>query len=630
MKIEERINRLLYEMRKESIDYYIIPTSDYHNSEYISDFFKCREYMSGFTGSAGTLVVSEAETILWTDGRYFIQAEDQLKNTGIKLYKSGNEGVPTIKEYLKKQCEGSQNLTIGFDGKVMDLSFVKALEQELSELGGISISINPTLDLVGRIWNDRPQIVANEIKIFPEEYAGKSASEKLNEVRLKLSEKNVEYHVLASLDDIAWLLNLRGSDIECNPVFLAYVFISEDDAILFCHTDKVAHETKNYLSDLGICLMEYDDIYGFLSSYKNEICSYAYDDETADGNSRDEAVENEKAGKMLLDPGSVNYRLYTEASKKFDIVEAFNPSLGLKGTKNETEMQNLREANVIDGVAMVKFLKWLDEYKNDASKETITELKAAEKLLEFRKESTEFLGISFETIAAYGAHGAIVHYEPTPETDIPVERRGFLLVDSGGQYNKGTTDITRTIAMGELTDEMKKCYTAVLKGNLRLSSAIFPKGLAGANLDILARGPLWELEKDYNHGTGHGIGYYLNVHEGPQNINWKISQRYGNTEPFACGMVTSDEPGFYKEGEFGIRIENDILTVVKKENEYGTFLGFDVLTLAPIDLTPVIFEDLTKEEAEALKNYHSMVYEKLSPYLDEETAKWLKHVTIDW
>ena len=260
MKIEERINRLLYEMRKESIDYYIIPTSDYHNSEYISDFFKCREYMSGFTGSAGTLVVSEAETILWTDGRYFIQAEDQLKNTGIKLYKSGNEGVPTIKEYLKKQCEGSQNLTIGFDGKVMDLSFVKALEKELSELGGISISINPTLDLVGRIWSDRPQIVANEIKIFPEEYAGKSASEKLNEVRLKLSEKNVEYHVLASLDDIAWLLNLRGSDIECNPVFLAYVFISEDDAILFCHTEKVFRETKDYLSLILGSLHETDAI----------------------------------------------------------------------------------------------------------------------------------------------------------------------------------------------------------------------------------------------------------------------------------------------------------------------------------------------------------------------------------
>ena len=603
MKIDEKIKQLLVEMKKENIDYYIIPTSDYHNSEYISDFFKCREYMSGFTGSAGTLVVSEKETILWTDGRYFIQAEDQLKGSSIKLYRSGNEGVPTIKEYLKSKCEGLSSITIGFDGKVMDLSFVKALEEQLSEMNGISIDINPTLDLVGRIWADRPEIVANEIKIFPEQFAGKSASEKLNEVRLALNVKKAEYHVIASLDDIAWLLNLRGSDIECNPVFLAYMFISEDDAILFCHTSKTDDRTKSYLSDMGVHLKEYDDIYGFLKNYSDE---------------------DQKMGKMLLDPESVNYRLYTEASKNFEIVEALNPSLKLRGTKNEVETENLRGANIVDGIAMVKFLKWLDEYKNDQTKETITELKAAEKLLEFRSQSTDFLGISFETISAYGPHGAIVHYEPTPETDIPVERKGFLLVDSGAQYYKGTTDITRTIAMGELTDEMKKCYTAVLKGNLRLASAVFPKGVAGANLDILARGPLWQLEKDYNHGTGHGIGYYLNVHEGPQNINWKIMQRYGNTEPFAPGMVTSDEPGFYLAGEFGIRIENDILTVVKSENDYGTFLGFEVLTLAPIDLNPVIWEDLTTEEIEVLSSYHKMVYDKLSPYLDNETAKWLK------
>ncbi len=381
------------------------------------------------------------------------------------------------------------------------------------------------------------------------------------------------------------------------------MFISEDDAILFCHTSKTDDRTKSYLSDMGVHLKEYDDIYGFLKNYSDE---------------------DQKMGKMLLDPESVNYRLYTEASKNFEIVEALNPSLKLKGTKNEVETENLRGANIVDGIAMVKFLKWLDEYKNDQAKETITELKAAEKLLEFRSQSTDFLGISFETISAYGPHGAIVHYEPTPETDIPVERKGFLLVDSGAQYYKGTTDITRTIAMGELTDEMKKCYTAVLKGNLRLASAVFPKGVAGANLDILARGPLWQLEKDYNHGTGHGIGYYLNVHEGPQNINWKIMQRYGNTEPFAPGMVTSDEPGFYLAGEFGIRIENDILTVVKSENDYGTFLGFEVLTLAPIDLNPVIWEDLNTEEIEALSSYHKMVYDKLSPYLDNETEKWLK------
>ncbi|MCR5206561.1 MAG: aminopeptidase P family protein [Lachnospiraceae bacterium] len=622
MKIDERIERLLLEMKKENIDYYIILTNDYHNSEYVSDFFKCREYMSGFTGSAGTLVVSEKETILWTDGRYFIQAEEQLSGSRIELYKAGNKGVPTIKEYLKSKCEEfakniretespseAVSFTIGFDGKVMDLSFVKDLEEQLSGIKRINININPALDLVGRIWTDRPALVANEIKIFPEEYSGKSASEKLNEIKLALSEKKAEFHVVSSLDDIAWLLNMRGSDIECNPVFLSYLFICEDDAVLFCHTSKVAEKTKVYLSDIGVHLKEYDEIYDFLADYNSG-----------------KAAE-EKAGSMLLDPDTVNYRLYTEASKSFETVLEENPSTKLKGCKNETEMENLRMANVIDGIAMVKFLKWLDDYKNSNSEELITEIDAAEKLLEFRSKSSEFLGISFETISAYGAHGAIVHYEPTPETDIPVERKGFLLVDSGAQYYKGTTDITRTIAMGELTEDMKKYYTAVLKGNLRLSSAIFPKGVAGANLDILARGPLWQLQKDYNHGTGHGIGYYLNVHEGPQNINWKISKRYGNSEPLAVGMVTSDEPGFYLEGEFGVRIENDVLTVLKGENEDGTFLGFEVLTLAPIDLTPVIWEDLTSEEIEALADYHRTVVEKLSPYLDNETAEWLKKVT---
>ena len=620
--IRDRIQRLLDEMKKENIDYYIIPTNDYHNSEYVSSFFKCREYMSGFTGSAGTLVISEKESVLWTDGRYFIQAEDQLKGSGIELYKAGNTGVPTIREYIRNRCDElgknvtGATVTIGFDGRVMDLSFVRNLEEKLKDIMGVSININPTLDLVGRIWTDRPTPVTNPIYVFPEEYAGKSASEKLNEVRLKLSEKKAEFHVLSSLDDIAWLLNLRGSDVECNPVFLSYLFISEEDAVLFCHTGMVDEKTKEYLSDIGVSLKEYDDIYSYLEDYPG------------DSRTCGQTKENgKKLGTILLDPENINYRLYTEASKKFETVLEPNPSLRLKGIKNEVETENLRRANVIDGAAMVKFLKWLDGYKKNGSEEEITELKCAEKLLEFRKESKEFVDISFDTISAYGPHGAIVHYEPTLETDIPVERKGFLLVDSGAQYFMGTTDITRTIAMGELTEEMRKYYTAVLKGNLRLASAVFPKGVAGANLDVLARGPLWKLEKDYNHGTGHGIGYFLNVHEGPQNINWKISKRYGNSEPLEAGMVTSDEPGFYLEGEFGVRIENDVLTVLKQENEHGTFLGFEILTLAPIDLTPVIVEELTSEEKEVLNSYHRMVYEKLSPVLDKETADWLRTVT---
>ncbi len=614
--IDKRIKLLLSEMEKENIDYYIVPTSDYHNSEYVSEFFKCREYMSGFSGSAGTLVVSKKEAILWTDGRYFIQAAQQLEGSGIELYKMGNPGVPRIREYLKNKCEelsketGTDNdktpgVTIGFDGRVMDISFVQELEKNLSGIGRLDISINPSVDLVGRIWNDRPELKAHEIAVFPERFAGKSASEKLNEIRLALKEKNIDYHLVASLDDIAWILNLRGGDVRCNPVFLSYLFISDENAVLFCHGDKLTKEAVSYLSDLGVEVKGYEDVYSFLGDYKN-------------------ASSDSGKAKILLDPNSVNYRLFTEAGKSFEVVLNPNPSAKLKGIKNETEIENLRAANVIDGIAMVKFLKWLDDYKKNGSGENVTEIGAAEKLLEFRKMSSEFLDISFDTISAYGAHGAIVHYEPEPDTDIPVDRSGFLLVDSGAQYHKGTTDITRTIAMGELTESMKKHYTAVLKGNLRLAGAVFPEGASGSNLDILARGPLWDMMKDYNHGTGHGIGFYLNVHEGPQNINWKVGQRAGNTTPLAPGMVTSDEPGFYLEGEYGIRIENDILTVKKEENDYGTFLGFEVLTLAPIDLSPVIWEDMEKSEILALDSYHKQVYNKLSPYLDNETLKWLE------
>lgn len=598
--IRERIERLRKEMALNGIDYYIIPTSDFHSSEYVSDYFKCREYMSGFTGSAGTLVISAKEAILWTDGRYFIQAEAQLKNTGIELYKSGNKGVPTISEYLKNRI-GEDTAKVGFDGRVMDISFVKRIEEKVPNAEIVS-----DLDLVGNIWEDRPALPANDIYIFPEEYTGANAVNKLLEVVRRLREEGCSCHVVSSLDDIAWLLNLRGSDVTCNPVFLSYLFIAEENTVLFCQKNCLNPDTKKYLDDMGVEYRDYNDIYTYCKCHFEEL---------SEGNDKQ---------KILLDPDSVNYRLYKAFSDFFEPVLDTNPSTILKAQKNETELSNLRSANVIDGIAMVKFLKWLDEYKKDASREKITELGVADKLLKFRMESPEFKDISFETIAAYGYHGAIVHYEPDAESDIPVERESFLLVDSGAQYLKGTTDITRTIAMGEVTYEMKKYYTTVLKGMLDLASAIFPAGTAGANLDILARGPLWQMYKDYNHGTGHGIGFFLNVHEGPQNINWKIGKRFGNTTPIEPGMVTSDEPGFYLEGEYGIRIENDIAAVKKCENEYDNFLGFEILTLAPIDLSPVLFEDMSPDEIKALDDYHKMVYDKLSPYLDNETEKWLK------
>ncbi len=604
--IRERLGYLKEKMKEQGIDFYIIPTSDYHNSEYVSDHFKCREYMSGFNGSAGTLVVSEKETGLWTDGRYFIQAEEQLLGTGITLFKSGNKDVPGIKEYLSKKNKEmrsfrNRTITVGFDGRVVTTAFVKKLGKETD-----GINIIPNLDLVGSIWEDRPALPATPIYVLPEKYTGCSSMEKLLEIRRRCRENECDYHMVSSLDDIAWILNLRGNDIACNPVFLSYLFIAEDYAILFCNKKCIDQAVERYLENLGVQVRSYESVFDYLKDFGNRL--------------------TEKPN-IHIDCGNVNYNTYEAVCKSFTPKNGMNPSTSMKAEKNPVELENLRQANIIDGVAMVRFLKWLDDYAKDPETEPVTELDAAGKLLEFRKENRDFKDISFDTIAAYGPHGAIVHYEPTPESDAVIEKKGFLLVDSGAHYLKGTTDITRTVAMGDLSPDMRKHYTAVLKGNLDLASAVFPAGTAGANLDILARGPLWKLRKDYNHGTGHGIGYFLNVHEGPQNINWKIGKRHGNDIPLACGMVVSDEPGFYLAGEYGIRTENDIAVVKKEENGYDTYLGFEVLTLAPIDVTPVIWEDMTREETEFLNDYHKTVYEKLSPYLDTETAEWLKDHT---
>ena len=603
--ISDRLNSLRKVMLENGIDYYMIPTSDFHSSEYVSDFFKCREYMSGFTGSSGTLVVSKDEAGLWTDGRYFIQAEDQLKGSTINLFKSGNEGVPFIKDFLQQEnCSkfGGNGITVGFDGRVMDVAYVTEIEKTVE-----NIKIVSDMDLVGRIWKERPDFPSGQIYILEEEYTGCSSADKLAEIGRICREKDCEYHMISSLDDIAWILNLRGSDIANNPVFMSYLFLSEEESLLFCNISCIDDKTEKYLEDLGVKIKAYDSVFDYC-----------------------ENLDSGKNIKILLDPDTVNYRLYSTFKDKFEIVPAANPSGNMKAQKNDKELENIRKANITDGVAMVKFLRFLDGYKNDIDGPKITELDVAEKLLNFRRESDEFKDISFETIAAYGAHGAIVHYEPDEKSNIPVERKGFLLVDSGAQYLTGTTDITRTISLGELTEDMKKYYTAVLRGNLRLASAVFPNGATGANLDILAREPLWKLGKDYNHGTGHGIGYFLNVHEGPQNINWKIGRREGNKVPLAKGMIVSDEPGFYLEGEYGIRTENDVAVIEKEKNGYGTFLGFEVMTLAPIDMTPIVWEDMSKEEIEALNAYHKKVYEKLSPFLDGETAEWLKVHTMPY
>lgn len=593
--IKERLSSLRREMKKESLDYYIVSDSDFHNSEYVGEHFKCRKYMTGFTGSNGTLLLGETEALLWTDGRYFLQAEKELEGTGITLCRSGEPGVPTIREYL---CSigGKKTVTVGFNGRVTGFMTGKNLETD-------GVTLKYDIDLVGRIWSDRPAMVSAPISIFTEEYAGQSAGSKLSAIRNYMWENGCGAHLLTSLDDIAWILNLRGNDIACNPVFLAYLIVFRDSAILFCNPEAVDNAARQYLNELNVIIMPYGSVYGYLAEKL--------------------PAENNKL-RILADKTRLTYSLVKILAEHFETVNLKNPSEAMKAAKNDTEKECIRKANIIDGVAMVRFLCWLDGRLGSSDLSGLTELSVSEKLLEFRKQSADFVDVSFETIAAYGPHGAIVHYEPTPETDIPVTRDGFLLVDSGAHYIYGTTDITRTIPTGDLPYEFCEHYTAVLRGNIALASAVFPHGVSGANLDVLARLPLWQSGLDFNHGTGHGIGFMLNVHEGPQNISWSIGKRAGNTYPLAPGMLISDEPGVYIAQSHGIRIENDIMVVPAFTNEYGSFYGFEVMTLCPIDLRPVITEKLTYCERDFLNRYHQTVFERLSPFLENNEKEWLK------
>lgn len=596
--IKERIKEFRQFLQKHGIDYFIVTDSDFHNSEYVGEHFKFRTYLSGFTGSNGTLLVSAEEAILWTDGRYFLQAEDQLADTGIELYRSGNEGVPSLLRYLQDKIrlstDKSRRPVLGFDGRIMEQTPGLLLAKENCD---IVYDIYPSECL----WPDRPAIVSNPVYILDTCYAGQPAADKLAAVREAMKKAGCEYHLLSSLDDIAWLLNLRGSDIPCNPVFLSHFLMDSRTGILFCNPDSISEEVNEYLMNLGIYVQPYDSVY--------DVCRELPVSDTV---------------RILTDSSNINYALYKILSNKTAPVSLANPTIDLKAIKNSIEIGNLRKANVQDGVAMVRFLAWLDRTADTPASEQLTELSIAQKLLEFRQKGTSFKDLSFETIAAYGPHAAIVHYEPTAETDIPVQKEGFLLIDSGAQYSEGTTDITRTIAMGPLSEEMKAHYTAVLKGNLDLAAARFTAGSAGANLDVLARLPLWNLGLDFNHGTGHGIGYFLNVHEGPHTIHWRLGTRKSNQVPLRPGMLMSDEPGVYISGSHGIRIENDILVTEDTSNEFGTFYRFEVMTLCPIDLKPVIPERLTEAEKEQLNSYHRKVYETLSPYLEDTDKNWLE------
>ncbi|SHK02715.1 Xaa-Pro aminopeptidase [Hathewaya proteolytica DSM 3090] len=591
MLVKEKVEKLQQLMRQKGIDTYVIPSADAHQSEYVAPHWKSRAWISGFTGSAGTVVITlDKGNCLWTDGRYFIQAEKQLEGSGIDLYRMGQPSVPTISEWLKENIENGS--TIGFDGKVISKSFFDNLEKNLSCK---DIKFNLEYDLIDEIWEDRPEIPMDEIFTFDVKYAGKSRIEKLAEVRENMKKTGSTHFVLSSLDDIAWLFNIRGNDVPSNPVIIAYALISMDKATVFVDSKKVPQEVKEELNKDGVELREYDEIGKCLS-------------------------ELETSAIVTYDEAKTNMWIVNSLNSNIKVNAQSNYTTLLKAVKNEVEIANMRNCQLKDGVAMVKFLYWID---NNVGKQEITEISAADELEGFRAEGEDFRGISFSTIAAYKEHAAMMHYSANEETDYELKKQDMFLVDSGGQYLDGTTDITRTIVLGELSDEQKRDFTLVLKGVINLSMAKFLHGCTGVNLDILARRPLWEYGIDYKCGTGHGVGFYLNIHEGPHSIRV-------NYVPTVLeeGMVVTNEPGVYKEGKHGIRTEN-MLVVRKDENtEYGgQFMKFETITFCPIDLRGVVVEMLTAEERAWLNDYHKQVYDKLSPYLDESHKSWLKYAT---
>lgn len=591
--IAERLSRLRALMQQKGAGAYYVPTADFHLSEYVNPYFKSRQYLTGFTGSAGTLVVTMDEAALWVDGRYFIQAEEQLSGTPVKLMKMGEEGVPSVLEYLSKLPEGA---VIGLDGRTVSAAMALRMEKTLSTR---NITLEPDMDLVGDIWPDRPPLPNAPVYVLGVDSVGVSAADKIADIRRVLVEKDADAHVLCTLDDIAWLFNLRGGDVECNPVFLSYAIIERDAAYIFADKSKFHACVQEYLRQLNVTLLPYNDIYEFASKY-------------------------DEGDAILLSTASVNYTLYDKLYDKAIIIDEENPEQLKKAIKNPVEIENMRKAHIKDGLAVTRFMRWV---KENVGKEPISELSAAAKMDSLRLETEGNLGRSFSTISAYGPHAALPHYAPTEESNLAVEPRGFLLMDSGGQYYEGTTDITRTIAVGPLTDTEKKHFALVLRSMLRLANARFLYGCRGLNLDILARGPLWDEGLDFKHGTGHGIGYLLNVHEAPNGFRWKIVPERVDSCVFEEGMITSDEPGIYIEGSHGIRTENLIVCRKGEKNEYGQFMYFETLTMAPIDLDAIDPSYLNDAEKQQLNDYHKLVYEKLSPYMDDGEREWLRKYT---
>lgn len=588
-EINQRLESLREVMRREHLSAFIFPSTDAHQSEYVADHWQGRTWISGFNGSAGTAVVTMKSAALWTDSRYFLAAEEQLKGTEFQLMKLKIEGTPTISEWLAQELQG-ENAEVGLDGMVNSYYETMGLIADLRKSGGITVRTN--FDPLGLIWTDRPAIPANPVEIQPMEFAGESVASKISRIRTALRQRHADGMLISALDDIAWTLNLRGTDVHCVPVFVSYLLISSQQVSLYVDSAKINDEVKAYLTENGISLYPYNKVA--------------------------EGLERYSEYNILLDGDETSYFLW-KTVKCQEIIAGNSPVPAMKAQKNDREIAGFRQAMLRDGVAMVKFLRWLKPAVEAGGQ---TEISIDRKLTSLRAEQHLFRDISFDTIAGYQAHGAIVHYEATPETDVALKPEGLILIDSGAQYQDGTTDITRTIALGPVTEEMKHVYTLVLKGHIQLELAKFPDGASGTQLDALARECMWREGYNYLHGTGHGVGSYLSVHEGPHQIRmeWKPT-------PLRAGMTVTDEPGLYLSGKFGVRIENTLLIKDYQTTEFGKFLQMESLTLCPIDLTPVDFSMLQPEEIEWLDTYHRDVFEKLSPYLEGEDLEWLREAT---
>lgn len=588
----KRITALRAIMKRDGIDYYYIPTADFHESEYVVEYFKARKFITGFTGSAGVAVIGQEEAWLWTDGRYFIQAANQIEGSGFGLMKMGQEGVPTVMQYLGEKLQEGQ--CIGFDARVVNTNDAKEFAKIAAKKHG---SLKTDNDLLDEVWTDRPALVHQPADVLKDEFNGEATASKLARVREQMEKEEAQYHIISTLDDIAWILNVRGNDIPHVPVVLSFLVIGKEDAMWFVEENALSDAVKEMAAECGITIRPYEDVYAYAATIP----------------------ENST---VLLDKRKVNFRITNALSETVHIVSKANPSQLMKAIKNEIELENTRKAHLLDGIAVTKFMYWL---KKNVGKIPMDEVSVSDYLQSLREQMEGYRDISFDTIAGYNANAAMMHYKAEPDTAAKLEPQGMLLVDSGGHYDTGTTDITRTFVLGPISDIQKKHFTMVVKSNLNLANVKFLYGCNGISLDVICREPIWKENLDYQCGTGHGVGYLLNVHEGPNSFRWQYRPGFDN--PFEAGMITTDEPGIYLQDQYGIRTENELICVKGEKNQYGQFMGFENITYVPIDLDGIDKQYLNAEDVKQLNDYHKMVYEKISPYMTPEENEWLKEYT---